>query len=153
MAKRKNAAALFEVIHADKRFTARTPTWRMPSPFKWLRRRSNGSDGAPIDVAPGITIDTISDAPRQPSRLWNLIPPLPRMLLDPDRHVMSLKVSYNTAIVTGVAVVLIVALAFLVGRRSNTAATPSLADRTSEEIRNGPAQPEVLDVGPEGAPM
>jgi hypothetical protein len=152
MAKRKNAAALFEVIHADKRFAPRRAVWTMPSPFGWLRRRGNGdasvSASDMMESAPSQPAE-----PSQPSRLWSLIPPMPRMLLDPDRHVVDLKLSYTTALVSAFAVVAIIALAFVVGKHSSHQKFPSLADQTTDELRSGPAQPDVLDVGPETAPM
>src|SRR5688500_6500699 len=108
MAKRKNAAALFEVIHADKRFAPHRATWTMPSPLAWLRRRSNGE--AP-EAAPHVN-EFSEPAPRQHplgSRLWNLLPPMPRMLLDPDRHVVNFRVSYTTALVSAFALVAVIA--------------------------------------------
>jgi hypothetical protein len=121
----------------------------MPAPFAWLRRRHDGEASALTAPAP----DAPPATPAQPSRLWSLIPPLPRMLLDSDRHVVDLKLSYTTALVSAFAVVAVIALAFVMGRHSAHAKFLSLADQTTEELRNGPAQPDVLDVGPEAAPM
>jgi hypothetical protein len=124
----------------------------MPSPLAWLRRRSNG-DAA---ESPPLASEFSVPAPRQPSaasRLWNLLPPMPRMLLDPDRHVVNFRISYTTALVSAFAVVAVIALAFVIGRRMSTQTLPALAERTTEELRSGPAQPDVLDVGPEGAPL
>jgi hypothetical protein len=157
MAKRKNAAALFEVIHADKRFAQpRRPVWNMPSPLSWLRRRGNGDGHVAVDVAPAVMEpggQAAPAAPREPSKFWSLIPPMPRVLLDPDRHVMDLKVSYTTAIVSAFAIFAVVALAFVIGRRMSHPTLPALAEQTTEELRAGPPQPDVLDVGPETAPM
>src|SRR5688500_3825982 len=112
MAKRKNAAALFEVIHADKRFAPpRTPVWTMPSPLSWLRRRGNGKAHESIPLA----VETTELATRQPtlpsvaSRLRGLLPPMPRMLLDPDRHVLDVRMSYTTALVGAFALVAAIA--------------------------------------------
>jgi hypothetical protein len=71
------------------------------------------------------------------------------MHLDPDRQVVSFKVSYTAALVTGFAVFAFVALAFVVGKQMTRHTGPALADQTTDELRAGPVQSDVLDVGPD----
>jgi hypothetical protein len=146
MAKRKHAAALFEVIHTDRRFTPRRAIWSLPSPLAWLRRRSADGDAS----APMAADDS---GPRPPSPLWNLLPRMPRLLLDADRHVITFKLSVTTALVSAFAVLAAIVLAFVVGRQTSRQQFPALAHMSSEELRSSPPQPQVLDVGPEGAPV
>src|SRR5437762_3513749 len=56
MAKRKHAAALFEVIHHDKRFVNRHATWSWPKFRLWSERKAREVDdvpGAPRAAAGG----------------------------------------------------------------------------------------------------
>jgi hypothetical protein len=153
MARRKNSAALFEVIHADKRFKP-SKTWSMPSipsPLAWLRRRASEasveSTPAPAPAEPRSS---------QPSRLWSLLPSMPRvgMDLDPDRQVVSFRLTYTTALVGAFAIVAVVALAFVVGKQMHRRVGPALTDVTTDDLRGGPPQPDVLDVNNnDSAPM
>ena len=138
MAKRKNAAALFEVIHHDKRFTNRHATWSWPKINWWPKRKQRAS-----------VID--DDAPRGPSlmtRVLSLVPPVPRVGLesDPERQEIRFRLSYTAAVVSAFSLVVLIVLAFMIGRRGSRPGLPALADRSTEELRAGPAQPDVLDV-------
>ena len=143
MARRKNAAALFEVIHADNRIPRRAPRW-WP---QWFGRGSSASSA----MAPE-TISYETPEPSGPSllaRAFNLIPSMPRigMSLDPERQVVRLQFSYTGALVSAFTLVVLVALAYLVGRQTSHRPMPALAEQTTEELRNGPAFAEVLDIG------
>jgi hypothetical protein len=151
MARRKNAAALFEVIHADDRFPRRhSSRWSLRAP-RWLFGRGGGSS-ASADAAPIETIDYETPSePRGPSllaRAFALIPSMPRigMSLDPDRQVVRLQFSYTGAIVSAFTLVVAIALAYMVGRQTSHHVKPALAEQTTEELRNGPAYAEVLDI-------
>jgi hypothetical protein len=132
MAKRKHAAALFEVMHAEDRFPRQKAGWKLraPQPIK-----------SPIEPA----------APRGPSlltRLFDRIPSIPRigMHVDPERQVVSFQTSYSGAIVSAFTVMIAVALAYVVGRHSGHVPLPALAEQTTEQVRSGPVQADVLDI-------
>ena len=146
MARRKNAAALFEVIHADNRIPRRQGSggWSL-HPSRWFGRRSADPTDNTIDY------ETPSE-PRGPSllaRAFALIPSMPRigMSLDPERQVVRLQFTYTGALVSAFALIVAVALAYMVGRQTSRHIKPALAEQTTEELRNGPAYAEVLDVG------
>jgi hypothetical protein len=144
MARRKNAAALFEVIHADNRIPRRAARW-------WPQWFGRGSSSASSAMAPE-TISYETPEPSGPSllaRAFNLIPSMPRigMSLDPERQVVRLQFSYTGALVSAFTLVVLVALAYLVGRQTSHRPMPALAEQTTEELRNGPAYAEVLDIG------
>jgi hypothetical protein len=150
MARRKNAAALFEVIHADERFPRRhgSSRWSLRAPRWWFGSRQS-SDNAGSAVA--IDYETPAE-PRGPSllaRAFALIPSMPRigMTLDPERQLVRLQFSYTGALVSAFALVVAIALAYLVGRQTSHRPMPALAEQTTEELRNGPAYADVLDIG------
>src|SRR5437879_5624970 len=97
MAKRKHAAALFEVIHHDKRFPSRhAGAWSWSGPKSWFARREKKAEVI-ADVAPR--------GPRGPSlltRLLNAMPSVPRIGLemDAERQEVRLRLSYTAAVVT-----------------------------------------------------
>jgi hypothetical protein len=145
MARRKNAAALFEVIHADNGYSHRPSRW---SPRSWFSRGSSSSS-APVAAE---TISYESAEPRGPSllaRAFSLIPSMPRigMSVDPERQLVSLRFSYTGALVSAFTLVVLIALAYVVGRQTSHRPMPALAEQTTEELRNGPAYAEVLDIG------
>src|SRR3954462_1395949 len=83
MAKRKRAAALFEVIHADKRFPSRHSGGGGSTIASWWSRRSRGSfdEAAPSGLS----------GPSGPSlltRLFSHVPEVPRigLQMDPERQ-------------------------------------------------------------------
>jgi hypothetical protein len=142
MAKRKQAAALFEVIHHDKRFTNRHANWSWPK-FRWWPKRAER---------------VVDDTPRGPSliaRLFALVPPVPRIGLesDPELQEVRFRLSYTAAVVSAFSLVVVVTLAYMIGRHGGHAPIPALAEKSTEELRAGPTQPEVLDVqsGNDGA--
>ena len=145
MARRKNAAALFEVIHADNRIARRPSRW-WP---RWFARGSSSSSSSAM-MAETISYETVEPSgPGLIARAFNLLPSMPRigMSLDPERQVVRLQFSYTGALVGAFTLVVLVALAYLVGRQTSHRPMPALAEQTTEELRNGPAYAEVLDVG------
>ena len=143
MAKRKSAA-LFEVIHSDRRFPQRHG-WSLGA-SKWFSRRRKAA--AAEDAAPAAR----ESSPSTPWRMWSWRPPFHKLglQLDPDRQTVAFQMSYTTALVTGFALLVVLALAFVIGKHSASRALPALADVTTEDLRNGPIHTEVLDVGTGG---
>jgi hypothetical protein len=149
MARRKNAAALFEVIHADNRFPRRHGSrWSLRAP-RWLFGRRDADAAAPTPVE---TIDYETPAERGPSvfaRIYAILPSMPRigMSFDPERQLVRFQLTYTGALVCAFTVVVAIALSYMVGRQTTHHPKPALAEQTTEELRNGPAFAEVLDVG------
>jgi hypothetical protein len=158
MARRKNAAALFEVIHSDNRFTARHQpgSWSLRPPG-WISRlfRQRPSDApAPVE-----TIDYAASEPAAQSaprggpsllaRLFALMPAMPRigMSVDADRQLVRFQLSYTGALISAFGLVVAIGLAYMAGRGSGPRPLPALTDLTTEELRQGPAFADVLDVG------
>ena len=150
MARRKNAAALFEVIHADERFPRRhSSRWSLRAP-RWLFGRRSSEDSAAAGSVGTIDYETPADrGPSLLARAFALIPSMPRigMTLDPERQLVRLQFSYTGALVTAFTLVVAIALAYMVGRQTSHRPMPALAEQTTEELRAGPAYAEVLDIG------
>ncbi|HEY8665550.1 MAG TPA: hypothetical protein VIL86_02745 [Tepidisphaeraceae bacterium] len=173
MAKGKHAAALFEVIHRDKRFDRTKgllpPVLRRPDRglgrwFPWnalrkpepLMREIPAPASAPASahVAPPASIDP----PRPASSphgtetgthlvsAWPASSPHERLTVDPERHEIAYLLSYTHAIVAAFAVLVIVAIAYVTGRQLNRGPQRLLAEHTTEELRAGKKHPEVLDL-------
>ena len=70
------------------------------------------------------------------------------MAVDSQRRRISLHMSYNAAIVGSCALAVIVALAIIAGQRisRNTSSLLSQSQKSTPELRDGPAHPEVLDL-------
>jgi hypothetical protein len=151
MAKRKNAAALFEVIHSDNRYSQRPSNgggWSLSKLFRG--RKSEGGGGAiAIDIPQ--TVESAPSGPSLLSRLIGLVPPMPRigMTVDPDRQVVRFQLSYTGALVSAFTLFVVIALAYMIGRQGAPLTKPALAEQTTEELRNGPAYADVLDIGGE----
>lgn len=148
MARRRSAAALFEVIHSDNRFPSRHgsgwTSWSLP---RWLRRRERSAAAAADVAAPAYDPPPRAErAPREPWRLPTFLLPRIGMSLDPDRQVVSFKMSYTAAIVSAFALMLTMALAYTLGKQNGVKPGPALAELTTDDLRNGPAQASVLDI-------
>ena len=155
MAKRKHAAALFEVIHTDNRFPSRHD--RTSSSRKGWFGRSRGSAESPtrleaidrdepqVAAGPSMIERLAAGLASLPRRL----PPIPRFVMkpDPERLTVRFQLSYTAAAIGGFAVVAAVALAFVVGRQVADRPRPALAEAATDDLMHGPANPDVLDVG------
>jgi hypothetical protein len=199
MAKGKNAAALFEVIHTDKRFgKSKDPAEKLSTPKWWFKGRPK-AEPAPVDPTVGAAARraaAAAAAAAEPPPVF--VPPDPgpppapevaaaepqpydptehalrslsalssgsmpaaasharrsddddddrdsRVAVDPDRGEIRLKLTYTSAIIGMFAIVVVLGLAYVLGRHLSRGPTPVLAN--SGEIRRGPVQPGVLDVG------
>jgi hypothetical protein len=123
MAKGKHSTALFEVINKPAR------TGVAPPPV--VTR-------APLSVPPAAS-SSLGLTPVAGNTNGH-----PAVQLDPDRHQISFRISYTSALVTLFAVIVVVSLAYLVGRGVNKG--PQLANASTEDLKNGPAHPAVLNV-------
>jgi hypothetical protein len=122
--------------------------------------RSGASAGGGDAPAPVEAIEYASPEPAAPcgpsllSRVAAMIPAIPRigMSLDADRQLVRFQLSYTGALVSAFTVVVAIALAYMAGRGTAHRPVPALTDQTTEELRNGPAMAEVLDVGNDSEP-
>lgn len=142
MAKGKHAAALFEVIHQDKRFGGtgrgllRTPKW-------WFKGRRGAA--AASTESPGAAV--VSTAPEIPSS------PGFALRFDGERQQVTLRLSYTAALISGFALIVVIGLAYLLGRQTRPAMSlPILSSATTDQLKSGPAQPEVMEINRPAAP-
>src|SRR5687767_8076292 len=149
MAKGKNAAALFEVIHADKRFGKKQTAARaLSTPKWWFKGKDNRSpaNSAPAAAAPAAhdPNDPTQSAPRFDPTLHVAAPdpaeptrPAMNVGMNPDRQEISFKLTYTSAIVSIFALVVVLALVYIIGRRMSNGPTPVMAN--TAEILKGEA--------------
>ena len=127
MAKGKHSTALFEVMNRPARTGVAPPTVITRAPHNVTQQPNNAVNPAPHAPLSGVA---------EPGKAVEL---------DRDRHQISLRVSYTSALVTLFAVVVVVVLAYLMGRGVERA--PEVAAETSTQtLQNGPAMPEVANV-------
>jgi hypothetical protein len=157
MAKRKKPTALFEVFqqHAQSSSNGRSG-WKLRAP-SWLSRRK--SEDAPSALAmapvaepdPTTSIDRFAamrmedDEPAAPSR------PSVRVMVDSTEQTIKLVLSYGSAAVAGFALLVVLALTFVLGKHSVKEPLPLLADRTTDQVRHDAPRSEVLNVAAEPA--
>jgi hypothetical protein len=153
MAKRKHATALFEVYRRTVQTESGKPGFRFRAP-KWLSR-SKG------DVDSSQSLLSVVDEPApvsMPERSVRMeIPddevdtshsrPGVRIAIDSLDQTISLILSYGSAAVVCFTVVVMLGLAFVMGRHSGRGPLPLLAERTTEEVRLDKPRADVLDVG------
>lgn len=146
MAKRKHTTALFEVYRQSvSHEEPRKPGWAQRA-VNWLRRGINSgqriwpkrttaqpeppstetprkTEVAEIDGGRGMRFDFVS-----------------------DDQTIRIVLSYSSAAVIAFALLVLIALAYLTGRHSSQHPLPLLAERTTEQIRQGKPDRSVLDV-------
>jgi hypothetical protein len=172
MAKGKHAAALFEVIHSgkDRSGLLRTPKW-------WFKGRRQAGASAPAagsashrgDAAehePAASVSALahdsveSRAMEPPAAIDPTDPSAPELTapahrtagvdlkLDADRQQITFRVSYTSAIVTAAGLLVVVALAYVIGRHMNRGPASAFAGPSSDQVRQGPVRSDVLNVNP-----
>jgi hypothetical protein len=160
MAKGKHAAALFEVIHADRRFGKKTsPADSLSTPKWWFKGRGKVRLSG-TGPATNIPAPSVATAPEP----LNYLPSLPGdptarrvdVKVDPDRQEIAFKLTYTSAIVCGFALLVVLSLAYVIGRRMSQGPAGAMAATVStNDLRKGPAQPGVMDLAKaarDGAP-
>ena len=146
MAKSKHSTALFEVMARSKTYEPSAPAGgpalfeRVKEWFKRLRQARTPADNA-MSPSPGGMVDVpvISYAEGGPSRN--------SFEVDPDRRLVAIRLSYTAAMVCVLAVGTTVAAAYMAGRRTDLFQKPLISSFSTRELRQQPAQPEVVDVG------
>ncbi len=128
---------------------------------RWLgRRKSHEFDGAaPSSLSPDSEVDlstttaierfspmrATGDEPATPSR------PGVRVSVDSADQTINLVLSYSSAAVAGFSVLVVLALAFVLGKHSGRGPLPLLADRTTEDVKRDAPRGYVLNVASEPA--
>jgi len=136
MAKGKHSAALFEVILRGRRSNQPRPgIWESVS--SWFRPRPSALG---VSAVAGAAPPGGAAAPSAPAAQTGLA-------VDHDRRQISLNLSYTTAVTCVVAIITLVAVAYLAGQKRGAAPRAALANTTVEEMRRQPPQPGVLDLG------
>ena len=169
MAKGKHATALFEVIHSKPRSSGNSAKNALLTPKWWFKGRSDPQRPTPVP-APSfsptpahLTEPTgIFQAPAESSLASHESareefqaevesqPPLGRSAVqlhfDRDRHEMTLRLRYTTAIVSAFALLVALGLAYVVGRHIAGGPQTASASPTTDELLHGPTHPDVIDI-------
>lgn len=151
MAKGKHAAALFEVIHSDRRFGKKvSPADSMSTPKWWFKGKNKDRSAASTPIASVPTAAPSAPAPidYMPSVPTNTPRPTPvDVKVDGDRQEIAFKLTYTSAVVGAFTLVVVLGLAYLIGKRMSQGPQGAIAATVStNQVRKGPAQPGVLDL-------
>jgi hypothetical protein len=141
MAKNKYSTALFEVMARNPQEGPPPAPGVLASIASWWgSRRGSSVEG----VGPAAIADP---SPVEP---FQTRPQMAALAIDPHRRLVLLRLSYTSAAICMMAMATTVAAAYLVGRRSESWSAqrdrPVIADVTTEQLRAGPAVPEVTNV-------
>ena len=140
MATRKPSTALFEVIHSGHRAGSsgvlRTPMW-------WFKSKFRSASPAFPAAAAAVAADPPAPGPARS------VPPSERPVgrssvhfsFDRDRQEITLRLRYTTAIVGAFALLVVIALAYAVGRHIAGGPTPVYVAASTEELRQLPPTP------------
>jgi hypothetical protein len=113
----------------------RTPAW-------WFKRKKDPAAPAPAALpTTALSSDVQSTAPA---------PTMPGvdLKLDPQRQRISFHITYTGAIVTTVALVVVVGLAYLIGTRMRAGPAQASAQTPTDQLRQGAPRGGVLNVRP-----
>jgi hypothetical protein len=136
MAKGKHATALFEVIHQDKRFDRASRRGILPTPKWWFKRRPASDAATP--VAP---MAASASSPADVGKPRSL-----HVMTDSSSKQLTLQVSYTSAIISTFTIVVLIVCAYLLGRHAGPGSRPVIASLSTEEMRQLPPQPSVLEI-------
>jgi hypothetical protein len=107
-------------------------------------------DQMPQPGSAAASTDSFEDLPEPVSASYHTPArqPLPGvdLELDPDHQQITFKVSYYSAIITSFTVMVVIILAFVIGRKLNRGPVAATNSPSSAELRSQPAHPDVLDV-------
>lgn len=141
MAKGKQSAALFEVIHTSKQYDRggrsilRTPKW-------WFKRRSSTSETAPAPApTPAFTEAPASSDGGLASGAGGI-----RVHIDPDGQHINARFSYTATVVVVFTIGVLIVLAYMIGKGMNSGSAPMISSVSTEELQKQPARPEVMKI-------
>jgi len=151
MAKGKHAAALFEVIHAGKQTSQSDRSGLLRTPKWWFKgRKKEQAAAVPSPVSGPIDDKSLMPLAEAESASSSGASPGVDVQLDPDRQLISFKLTYTSALVSTFAVLVVVVLAYVIGRHMSRGPAAALGGPSTEQIRQGPVQPNVLNLAPRG---
>jgi hypothetical protein len=134
MAKGKHSVALFEVIQSGKTSSRgnslRTPKW-------WFKSPKAEAPAAP----PTAVVDPVLESNAPAPRMQGV-----DLKLDPDGQRIKFDLSYSSAIVAAFSVIVIISMAYIIGTHLSRGPSPAAAGQTTAELRQGPAQPSVMNI-------
>jgi hypothetical protein len=142
MAKGKQSAALFEVIHTSKQYDRggrsilRTPKW-------WFKRRDSVVGDSSTSSAPA---PAFSETPSSSNGGLATGAGGIRVHIDPDGQHINARFSYTATVVVVFTVGVLIVLAYMIGRGMNSGSTPMISTVSTEELRNQPTRPEVMKI-------
>lgn len=155
MAKSKHSTALFEVIKSHKGLNSRgdsllrTPRWWFPGHARTaVSPAATAVHVAPLQIAPPVAQP--APAPPAPARSWPADQGRSGVhwAFDRDRQELTLRLRYTTACVSGFAILVALGLAYVMGRHLGAPQGTAAASPSTDELRDGIAEPRVLEVGP-----
>lgn len=154
MAKGKHAAALFEVIHSDRRFGKKgspadslsTPKWWFKGKAKNRTSMATPAGSEPAQAASG-PIDYMPSVPSETPRVSSAAAAAVDVKLNSDRQEIAFKLTYTSAVVGAFTLVVVLGLAYLIGKRMSQGPQGAIAAPVStSQLRKGDPQPGVLDL-------
>jgi hypothetical protein len=157
MAKGKHAAALFEVIHSDRRFGKKaSPADKLSTPKWWFKGKGKDRATMSAPVAGATPAAPVPPTVHNASAPIDYMPSIPNdtpraqavdVQLDSDRQEIAFKLTYTSAAVGAFALAVVLGLAYLVGKRMSQGPQAAIAGTVStNQIRKGAPQPGVLDL-------
>ncbi len=163
MAKGKHAAALFEVIQSSRLKQSR-PKPVLPSRWWFTRKKPaftlssfSTTSVAPTQTPPPVTIAPVAEpapvvepTPAPPRRMMPRMNIKAGMKLDQAHKQIAFKLSYQTAIVGGFAMLVAFGLVYAIGKHMHRTLAAQTSSPSTAELRSGPAHPDVLDVSNPG---
>lgn len=148
MAKGKHSAALFEVIHSDKRFRTKAATpghGSLKTPKWWFKSRDKADESAPKSGSEPTPAELAAD-PTLAALPASTEPASKPVKLFPERNEISFKLTYTTAIIGAFSVIVIVGLAYMIGTRGKPSPAVARAGQSTENLLKHPAQTGVLNL-------
>ncbi|MBA3273580.1 MAG: hypothetical protein H0T11_06885 [Chthoniobacterales bacterium] len=148
MAKGKHSAALFEVIHSDKRFRNKTAALghgSLKTPKWWFKGRDKTEESAPTPANEITPVELAADPTLATSTTSTEPAPKP-VKLHPERNEISFKLTYTNAIIGAFSVAVIVSLAYMIGTRGKSTPAAARAGQSTESLMKHPAQTGVLNL-------
>lgn len=154
MAKGKHSAALFEVIHSDKRFRNRTAEamldrgGSLKTPKWWFKGREK-AESKRVEPLAEAQPDAADFDPTAVLKADSPASTKSEVKLSPERNEISFKLTYTSAIVGGFAVLVIIVMAYVIGTRGDGAPAAARAGESTVSLLQEPVKTGVLNVGSE----
>jgi hypothetical protein len=169
MAKHKRATALFEVMSKGRLAggkSAPTPGGGIPTPKWWFNSKNRSGTRVeapeePADIAeqeiddtdlppveePAVHHETAHAEMNEPAdESFGMRPQPVALTVDKEKQLISVRLSYTSALIGGFGLFIALALAVLIGKSLTRGPAPAIANVNTDELRKGPATPGVMKV-------